>query len=465
MRRTLAIARLTMKGAFRVKAFIMLLGFLLVTVVVLPLTVKGDGTVRGHVQVLLSYSLGISCAILSLATMWLSCDTLCRDVDDYHIQLVATKPIPRWQIWLGKWLGIMALNALLLGIVGLVVYGLLLWTTRPGQLTKLERQELVNEVLVARTQVTPNMPDVSAEVEKQYQERKTKGDIPGDLSVSEFREQLEHNLLTKRYTAPNMGTVRWVFKGITLDRKSSAPLYLRFKHFTSVRPPKEQVWGQWRIGEPGSPNLHVEQVAFRPDSFHEISAPASALSADGTLTVEYSNIDQFLTTVVFPLEDGMEVLYRVGSFGGNYLRSLLLLFIPLGLLAAIALCAGSFLTFPVAVFVCMSYLYLVLLSGPLEGVVQQSRIIQKHSHGETQQKYTKLADTMDSVVRYLIRGGLYLTSSVRSHNPVGDLVVGRVVGWAEVAKVCLSVLCLQGGLFALLGMGLLTRRELAALQR
>ncbi|PIZ43572.1 MAG: hypothetical protein COY42_15665, partial [Armatimonadetes bacterium CG_4_10_14_0_8_um_filter_66_14] len=94
-----------------------------------------------------------------------------------------------------------------------------------------------------------------------------------------------------------------------------------------------------------------------------------------------------------------------------------------------------------------------------------SRIIQKHSHGETQQKYTKLADTMDSVVRYLIRGGLYLTSSVRSHNPVGDLVVGRVVGWAEVAKVCLSVLCLQGGLFALLGMGLLTRRELAALQR
>ena len=62
------------------------------------------------------------------------------------------------------------------------------------------------------------------------------------ISPAEFRERLRHDLRTKRYAAPNMGTVRWVFKGLTLDRKSSAPLYLRLKHFTSVRPPKEQVW-------------------------------------------------------------------------------------------------------------------------------------------------------------------------------------------------------------------------------
>ena len=41
------------------------------------------------------------------------------------MQMVATKPIARWQIWLGKWLGIMGLNLMLLGLAGSVVYGMM----------------------------------------------------------------------------------------------------------------------------------------------------------------------------------------------------------------------------------------------------------------------------------------------------------------------------------------------------
>ena len=40
---------------------------------------------------------------------------------------VATKPIARWQIWLGKWLGIASLNASLLALAGGCIYGLLEW--------------------------------------------------------------------------------------------------------------------------------------------------------------------------------------------------------------------------------------------------------------------------------------------------------------------------------------------------
>lgn len=465
MGRILAIARLTIKGAFRVRAFLVLLGFLLVTVIALPLTVKGDGTVRGHVQILLSYSLGISFAILSLATMWLACDSLCRDVDDNHIHLVASKPIARWEIWLGKWVGIMALDALLLGVVGVVVYGLMLWTTRPGQLTKLERERLVNEVLVARASVKPDYPDVSAEVEKEYRKKKEAKAIPADVTPARFRERLRHDLLTKRYAAGHLETVRWVFHGIRVERRRAHPLYIRFKHFVSITPPKDEVWGEWRFGEPTSPNRTAERVPFRPKSFHEISAPASAVTPDGKLTIEYTNIDPFNTTVMFPLEDGIEVLYRVGSFGANYVRSLLLLLIPLGLLTSIALCGGSFLTFPVAAFVSMSYLYLALLSGPLEGVMQQSRVIQTHSRKPKTAKQMKYADLMDSVVRKVIKGGLYLTSSLRAQNPIGDLVVGRVVSWKRLGSALLNVLLVQGGAFAFFGMWLFTRRELAALQR
>jgi ABC-type transport system involved in multi-copper enzyme maturation permease subunit len=66
-------------------------------------------------------------ALLGLATLWLGCGTLARDVEECQIQVVAVKPISRWQIWLGKWLGIMSLNAVLLGLAGLSIFLLLQW--------------------------------------------------------------------------------------------------------------------------------------------------------------------------------------------------------------------------------------------------------------------------------------------------------------------------------------------------
>ena len=52
------------------------------------------------------------------------------------------------QIWLGKWLGIVSLNAALLAISGFSVYGLLQW--RATKLPEAEQKILRNEVLVAR---------------------------------------------------------------------------------------------------------------------------------------------------------------------------------------------------------------------------------------------------------------------------------------------------------------------------
>ncbi|MFK5282867.1 ABC transporter permease subunit, partial [Lacticaseibacillus paracasei] len=66
-------------------------------------------------------------ALLGLATLWLACGTLARDIEDFSMQLVCTKPIPRWQIWLGKWLGITMLNVVFLGITGTSLYVLLFW--------------------------------------------------------------------------------------------------------------------------------------------------------------------------------------------------------------------------------------------------------------------------------------------------------------------------------------------------
>src|SRR5579864_1799363 len=148
MQRIFAIAWLTWKAALRFKLFLVIAALLVLAVVGLPLVIKDDGTAQGFTQIILTYTLSAITLLLGLSTLWLACGTLARDIEECQIQVVATKPVARWQIWLGKWLGIVSLNAALLAIAGAGVYGLLQW--RATRLPAAEQTILRNEVLVAR---------------------------------------------------------------------------------------------------------------------------------------------------------------------------------------------------------------------------------------------------------------------------------------------------------------------------
>jgi len=148
MQRILAIAGLTWKAALRFKLFLVIAVLLIVAVVGLPVVIQDDGTAAGFTQIILTYTLSAITALLGISTLWLSCGTLARDIEECQIQVVATKPIARWQIWLGKWLGIVTLNAALLVISGGCVFGLLQW--RAAKLPAAEQQVLRQQILVAR---------------------------------------------------------------------------------------------------------------------------------------------------------------------------------------------------------------------------------------------------------------------------------------------------------------------------
>src|SRR5213594_5201303 len=137
MQQLIAMAWLTWKAAFRFRLFLVVAVLLLGAVIGLPLLIKTDGTARGFTQILLTYTLTTISALLGLSTLWLACGTLARDIEDCQMQVVAVKPITRWQIWLGKWAGLMLLNAALLALSGASVYALLQW--RATRLPPAER--------------------------------------------------------------------------------------------------------------------------------------------------------------------------------------------------------------------------------------------------------------------------------------------------------------------------------------
>jgi len=166
MQRLLAITWLTWKAAFRFRLFLVVAVLLLGAVIGLPLMIKDDGTARGFTQILLTYTLSSITALLGLSTLWLACGTLARDIEECQIQMLAVKPIARWQIWIGKWMGIMSLNAALLALAGGSVFFLLQW--RATRLPAAEQTILRNEVLVSRGSVKPRSyeKDIDAETDQ-----------------------------------------------------------------------------------------------------------------------------------------------------------------------------------------------------------------------------------------------------------------------------------------------------------
>jgi len=171
MQKILAIAGLTWKAALRFKLFLVIAVLLVLAVVGLPLVIKDDGSAQGFTQIILTYTLSAITALLGLSTLWLSCGTLARDIEECQIQVVATKPIARWQIWLGKWLGLVTLNAALLAISGACVYGTLMY--RAGKLPADVQKNLREQILVARgsAKEPDSTADIEAETERIFQNR------------------------------------------------------------------------------------------------------------------------------------------------------------------------------------------------------------------------------------------------------------------------------------------------------
>ena len=141
---TRAISRLTWRSAFRFRFFWAMAALLVLSVIGLPLMVKGDGTSEGMAQILINYTLNFSFFILGAGTLWFAAGSMAGDIEDAQIQMIATKPVARWQIWLGKWIGIMGLNVMLLALVYVAVYGMVKY--KGHEMTSNRLEELKVEV-------------------------------------------------------------------------------------------------------------------------------------------------------------------------------------------------------------------------------------------------------------------------------------------------------------------------------
>lgn len=460
MQRLFAIAKLTLKAAFRYRLVQILMVLLLGAVIGLPLVIKHDGTAQGFTQIVLTYTLGAITTLLGFVTLWLACGTLARDVEECQMQMVAVKPITRWEIWLGKWVGIMLLNVLLLGISGAAVYFLMQW--RAGQLPPEAQEKLRNEVLVARGSIKQTVDNAAIEamVEQRLQERLKDSKVAAmdrDFVRKQIREQVKAGA---QVVPPNAnGGRRWVLStGLLKDALRDKPLELRIKFVVAQPNASGTYYGAWYIGPPNGRRYQVEQPSLAADTFHEIALPPGLLDENGNLVVDFVNFND--TALLFSLEDGIEVLYPESGFGLNFIRGLGIISCWLALLAAIGLCAASFLSFPVAAFVSLGVLVVGLSSGTVKQVVEEGGIAAvNHETG-----HVDAPTIVDVIALPVFKGLLQVINLVHGFSPIDSLSSGRSVSWGELARAVAQIVLLMGGFFAAVGVISFTRRELATAQ-
>ena len=449
----LAIAVLTLKAAIRFRLLIVLGILLLLTVVGLPLIIKDDGTAQGFTQILLTYTLSFITALLGLATMWIACGTLARDIEDYQIQMITVKPVARWQIWLGKWIGIMVLNAILLSLAATSVFFMM--QKRAKDLPESQQRILQDEIFVARASAKEPPQDIEPIVNDMMAARLEENPELADRDPQDLREQLREQVIAMQQVVQPGYRRRWQMYVGPPDEVKDLPLYLRIKFFTASAYDTSTYIAFWDIGPPeGAQRIRIEN-SISPEAPIQFEIPPNQIDADGILTVDFENWNQ--KALLFPLEDGVEVLYRKGSFGPNFVRGVIIIYCWLGFLCALGLMAASFLSFPIAAFLTLALLFIGFSNGTLDQIIYEGGI----TGVDNNTGQIAAPALIDKLAVFSAQCLVSTIDLVRDFSPIDYLSTGRIITWSQVALGVFQIVIVMGGIFGLIGVIILSRRELA----
>ena len=449
-----AIAVNTFRQVLRTKIALVFMGLLAVSLPLMAATATGDGTLKGRLQTFVSYGISLTGFLLSILTISVSVYTLSSDIEKRQLYTVLTKPLRRFELILGKLAGVLLVNLMLLLVFCTLIYAAAVYMPKYTDAPMAQRATAYTEFLTARTSVVPPKPDVSSEVRKTFQRLKQDNRISDEIennlqSREAFLAKLARQItLSKRAVAPGRDIV-WQFDDIG-QIKENDTLFIRFKYDVSVNPPDLQVYSEWTIGDDRKPPDQLDTPVYyteRKDSirtFHELEVPADAVAEDGYLTVRFKNPSQANNTlVIYPLGEGLELLYKADNFTRNYVRACLLVFFRLFFLAVLGILAASFLSMPVAVLLSLAILLIAHISRfGLES-------------------FESLARGYGTLYEYTFVPLVKLMPQFDKFSPVEYLVQARLISWSFVSEAAFSMVAVKSLILLVLCIWIFNKREIA----
>lgn len=378
-----AIVKLTLQNAIRSHIFQLLLIVLAICAIGIPLTVAGDGTAGGFIQVALLYSFSGVSAILALSSLWVSCFIMTQDIESYQLHMVVSKPVSRVKIWLAKYTGVLLMHTFLLLVSALAIYFIIIWQFTRQDFSQTDREKIESEVLVGRRVFNFAPPNIEERSKTLLRERLEKVAQTGErISITTKNEkdilaEMRRLAIAENAQAKYNEIHEWKFENFPVNNKEMPPLFLRYRTYVGKVSTKDQrmTTGIWYIGVPqferdSKGNIVDEskyQIRYyqyppstiRSGEFDEIVLPKqmNVVTPDGKLFLAYRNMDPERQTQYFQPSDGPKVLMKVTGFFSNYIRAVAVIFLELVILTGLGSAFASFLSLPTAIFMSVAYLF------------------------------------------------------------------------------------------------------------
>lgn len=466
MTRVWAVARQMIAEGIRMRIAVMFLLLIGAVVLGLPFSDSAGTSLTEAVQSFMTYGLTATAVLLGMLTIFLS-RSISDEMANQQIYLVATKPLPRWQYILGKWLGITLLNTAFLAFSTLTIYGMvhyIRWTHPPLD-EKFDKAELENEVLVARHARPIKLPDFTQDAELEFNRNLEEGlyqDVP------KFDPAYEKQRLAKKYEARwrivGPGDFRtFDFENVLCERSKKNIIQLRYKTEVSQYAPDEVLRAVWRFGDPykGTPQYEVT-VRHVIGRFQTVRFPADAVAEDHTLLVHFYNVNPFQGEPQYPnlqefrSSDPVEILFSVGGFEWNLLRTVLVMLCKLVFLAAVSVLMVTLFSFPVA---CLTSFTVYVLAGSRKFLFDALDFASNDFSG----MFTSLKEFAIQALGNLFLLLGWVIPDFARFDPVETFVNGRNVGLVWVFQAIGELVLIKTVIVLGLAMLLYYRREVAEL--
>lgn len=488
------IARTTIDEAIRMKVGMIFIAGLVLTLPLLPFVMDPGERLEYRVQTFLAWSVGGTSLILSFMTIFLSCATITRDVVDKHVFMTMTKSVRRFEYLVGKWLGLILINFLLVLVSGIAIYMFtMLLSQLPGR-DQADQNRVVNEVLVARVSIVPapaagvSFGDLLIERAESLK-RDSNYDFPDDMAPTAILESLpeeelqdmQNRVIAKWYSIGPGGAQTYRFNGVDKAAEYTDSVQLRLKPKMGQSPPNEQVQLLFVIN--GRP-LYVDNLGrplVRPLTkgvFSVVQLPLDRADENGNMEVSIINAtrgpqgEQWPHSVSFE-RDELEVLYRVASFEENLFRGMTLVWVRLSFLSVVGIAAGTFMGFPVACLLTLMVYFVAISNAFFTDSFQYFTTFQttKLSTWEAilwypnefwdRLSHGKVWDAVKMIIRLIGEGFVALIPAFGDYNPVPYLADGRMITNQMMRDGLLWVGLIWSGVIALGGWLIWRKREMA----
>lgn len=480
----IGVARAVVEEAVGSRTPVLLVLALVLALPVLPLVLDPSERLEYRLQFFLNWALSGASFLLAMVTIVLAVGSVCGDIDSQRIHMTLVKPIQRWQYLLGKWLGIVLLDVVLVGIVGV---GVFLGAVAIGRLPAADsndRRAVDEQVFTARQTARPEHPrgaEFDAAVTASIEQMQKDDPAGFALDPAGARRRIKAQRVLEWHTVSADVMASYMFTLPAATRPQSSVVQLRLKPFADNvgidrAPVRFALWLNDRA-YPVKNGVH-EEYTLTSGRFHTIDIPASVIDESGRLRVAIANRNVVPpgetrpTAISFSPGKGLEVLYRAGSFGGNFVRGLVVMLAKLAMLAAAGLAAASWLGFPIAVLTSLMVYVVAVARGFLADAIDiytgldrpESTFVAmvrlRASLLFERLDKLELWDAFKTLTSIVADGFLALVPSFGSHDGVTEVATGRLLSLSQMLASCGELAVLYPFLLLAVGWLLLERRDL-----